>query len=160
MQFSGSVDERAKGINKLHEQIRGHIEKQNEKYRMQANKHRKQMVFKEGYLVWIHLQKECFLAKRRSKLLSRAYGPFKVLLRIEEHAYKIELPVEYGVSTTFNVSHLSPYEENEETTDLRASPHQPGEPNMGIFNEDDLTMAQASTQLSPQAQQNVKVRIE
>ncbi len=31
----------------MHEQIRGHIEKQNEKYRTQANKHRKPMVFKE-----------------------------------------------------------------------------------------------------------------
>jgi hypothetical protein len=37
IQFSGNADERAKGIKKLHEQIRGHIEKQNEKYRTQAN---------------------------------------------------------------------------------------------------------------------------
>ena len=83
-----------------------------------------------------------------------------MLQRIEENAYKIELPGEYGGSATFNVSDLSPYEENEETTYLRASPHQPGEPDMGIFNEDDLAMAQASAQLSPQAQQNVKAQIE
>jgi hypothetical protein len=55
IQFSGDADERAKGIKKLHEQIRGQIEKKNEKYRMQANKHRKPMTFKEGDLVWIHL---------------------------------------------------------------------------------------------------------
>jgi hypothetical protein len=58
IQFSGDVNERAKGINKLHEQIRDHIEKQNENYHMQAKKHRKPMAFKEGDLVWIHLRKE------------------------------------------------------------------------------------------------------
>jgi hypothetical protein len=99
--------------------------------------------------VWIHLRKERFPAKRRSKLLPRADGPFKVLQRIGENAYKIELPGEYGVSATFNVSDLAPYEEIEETTDLRASPHQPGEPDMGMSNNDDLTLAQASFQLSP-----------
>jgi hypothetical protein len=151
IQFSGDADERAKGIKKLHEQIRGQIEKKNEKYRMQANKHRKPMTFKEGDLVWIHLRKERFPAKRRSKLLPRADGPFKVLQRIGENAYKIELPGEYGVSATFNVSDLAPYEEIEETTDLRASPHQPGEPDMGMSNNNDLTLAQASFQLSPQA---------
>jgi hypothetical protein len=67
-----------------------------------------------------------------------------VFQRIGENAYKIELPVECGVSTTFSVSDLSPYEENEETTDLRGSPHQLGEPDMGMSNKDDLTMAQAS----------------
>jgi hypothetical protein len=111
IQFSGDADERAKGIKKLHEQIRGQIEKKNEKYRMQANKHRKPMTFKEGELVWIHLRKECFPVKRRSKLLPRADGPFKVLQRIGENAYKIELPGEYGLSATFNVSDLAPYEE-------------------------------------------------
>ena len=63
---------------------------------MQANKHRKPMTFKEGNLVWIHLRKERFLAKQRFKLLPRTDGPFKVLQRIGENAYKIELPREYG----------------------------------------------------------------
>jgi hypothetical protein len=82
-----------------------------------------------------------------------------VLQRIGENAYKIELPGEYGVSATFNVSDLAPYEEIEETMDLRASPHQPGEPDMGMSNNDDLTLAQASFQLSPQAQQNAKAKM-
>jgi hypothetical protein len=110
------------------------------------------MTFKEGDLVWIHLRKECFSAKRQSKLLPRADGPFKVLQCIGENAYKIELPGEYGVSTTFNVSDLAPYEEIEETMDLRASPHQPGEPDMGMSSNDNLTLVQVSFQLSPQAQ--------
>jgi hypothetical protein len=58
---------------------------------------------------------------------------------IGENAYKIALPREYGVSATFNVSDLSQYEENEETMNLRVSPHQPEESDMGMSNKDDLT---------------------
>jgi hypothetical protein len=82
-----------------------------------------------------------------------------VLQRIRENAYKIELPGEYGVSATFNVSDLTPYEEIEETTNLRASPHQPGEPDMGMSSNDDLALAQASFQLNPQAKQNAKAKM-
>jgi hypothetical protein len=102
--FSGDAEERAKEIKKLHEQIRGSILKKNEKYSKQANKHRKPAAFKEGDLVWIHLRKERFPSKRSSKLMPRADGPFRVLQRIGENAYKIELPGDYGVSATFNVS--------------------------------------------------------
>ena len=105
-------------------------------------------------------QKKCFLGKWQSKLLPRADGPFKVLQRIGENAYNIELLGEYGVFATFNVSDLSPYEENEENTNFRASPHQPGKFDMGMFNKDDLTKTQALARLSPQAQQNAKAQIE
>ena len=108
------------------------------------------MTFKDKNLVWIHLQKERFLVKRWSKLLPRADGSFKVLQRIGENVYKTELPGEYGVSATFNVNDLAPYEEIKETTDLRASPHQPGELDMGMSSTNDLTLVQASLLLSPQ----------
>jgi hypothetical protein len=59
--------------------------------------------------VWIHLRKDRFPAQRKCKLNPRGDGPFKVLEKINNNAYKIDLPTEYGVSTTFNVSDLSPY---------------------------------------------------
>lgn len=36
--------------------------------------------------------------------------PFQVLSKINENAYKIELPGEYGVGVTFNVSDLSTFD--------------------------------------------------
>uniref|UniRef100_A0A2N9I8Y4 RNA-directed DNA polymerase n=1 Tax=Fagus sylvatica TaxID=28930 RepID=A0A2N9I8Y4_FAGSY len=136
--FSGDAEERAKEIKKLHEQIRGSILRNNEKYSKQANKHRKPAAFKEGDLVWIHLRKERFPSKRSSKLMPRADGPFRVLQRIGENAYKIELPGDYGVSATFNVSDLSPYyEDQEDQVDLGTSLHQPGEIDTGVSKKPD-----------------------
>jgi hypothetical protein len=72
-------------------------------------------------------------------LKPRADGPFRMLQRIGENAYKIELPGDYGVSATFNVSDLSPYyEDQEDQVDLGASLHQPGEIDTGVSNKPNL----------------------
>ena len=104
------------------------IVKQIEKYCKQANKHQKPTSFKEGDLVWIHLRKERFPSKRSSKLMPRADGPFRVLQQIGKNAYKMELLGDYRVLATFNVTHLSPYyEDQEDQVELGASFHQPRE---------------------------------
>jgi hypothetical protein len=41
--------------------------------------------------------------------MSRVDGPFKILEKINDNAYKLELPPEFGVSPTFNISDLRPY---------------------------------------------------
>ena len=49
----------------------------------------------------------------------RGNGPFQVLERINDNAYKIDLPSHYGnVSTTFNVSDLSLYDVGDSRTNL------------------------------------------
>jgi hypothetical protein len=112
--YSGDIDERAKAIKSLHEQVRKMIEKQNQKYERQANKYHRAVIFKEGDLVWVHLSKEIFPPRRNAKLKHRGDGPFKILQRIGNNAYKVELSGDYGVSATFNMKDLSPYHgENE-----------------------------------------------
>ena len=56
------------------------------------------------------MRKERFPARRRSKLHPRGDGPFQVLERINDNAYKLDLPGEYNISATFNVSDLSPFD--------------------------------------------------
>jgi hypothetical protein len=58
----------------------------------------------------VHMRKERFSAYRRSKLHSRGDGPFQVLARINNNAYKLDLPGKYNISSTFNVSDLSPFD--------------------------------------------------
>jgi hypothetical protein len=77
--YSGDADERAKAIKDLHEQVSKRIEKQNQKYERQANKHRRAVIFKEGDLVWMHLSKERFSLGRNVKLKHSGDGPLFTL---------------------------------------------------------------------------------
>ncbi|KAK1595958.1 hypothetical protein QYE76_059205 [Lolium multiflorum] len=89
---------------------------------------KKERVFEEGDLVWIHLRKERFPQERNSKLKPRGDGPFKVLKRINNNAYVIDIPTsKYLVSNTFNVSDLSPYHGDEEEQESRTTLSQGGE---------------------------------
>ncbi|PKI48453.1 hypothetical protein CRG98_031158 [Punica granatum] len=110
----------------MHEEVRKKI-RQNEKYKEQDDKFRKPATFKEGDLVWIHLCKERFPQGCFGKLKPRADGPFRILKRVGENAYKVELPRDYGVSATFNVSDLLPYAREDEGSNLGTSLFQPGE---------------------------------
>ena len=56
------------------------------------------------------MRKERFPARRRSKLHPRRDGPFQVQERINDNAYKLDLPGEYNISATFNVFDLSPFD--------------------------------------------------
>ncbi|KAI3472896.1 hypothetical protein Pfo_030916 [Paulownia fortunei] len=71
------------------------------------------------------MRKDRFPEHRRSKLLPRGDGSFQVVECINDNAYKLELPGEYGVSASFNVSDLSPFDVGDE--DLRINPFQEGE---------------------------------
>jgi hypothetical protein len=126
-QFSADVELRAKEIKKLHELVRERIMKQNLRYKTNRDKHRRQQLFEVGDLVWIHLRKERFPKQPNAKLSPRADGPFKIVQKINDNAYKVELPGSYGVSATFNVSDLSPYFDDEPELDSRTSLFQPGE---------------------------------
>lgn len=128
---SFEAEERAKEMKKLHEQVRTQIEKVNELYKQRANKNRKKVVFHPGDLVWLHLRKERFPSKRKNKLMPRSEGPFKILERIGDNAYKLDIPGDMSISATFNVGDLSPYLEDEFLEDLRANPKQPGEDDAG-----------------------------
>ena len=77
----------------------------------------------------IHLRKERFPEERNSKLKPRGDGPYKVLKRINDNAYVIDIPhSKYVVSNSFNVSDLSPYYgEDDEMEESRTTLSQGGE---------------------------------
>ena len=81
----------------------------NEKYRIAGSKGRKEIKFEPGDLVWLYLTKDWFPELRKSKLMPRAAGPYKIIEKINDNAYKLELPPEFGVSPTFNIADLKPY---------------------------------------------------
>jgi hypothetical protein len=114
-------------ILKMHETTKLNIVKMNEKYRIAVSKVRKEVKLEPSDLVWLHLRKERFLELRKSKLMSRAAGPFKILTKINDNAYKLELPSEFGVSPSFTISDLRPYLGEEDEMPSRTTSIQEGE---------------------------------
>lgn len=55
----------------------------------------------------MHSRKNKFPSQRKYKLQARGDDPFQVLECINDNAYKIDSPLDYGVSKTFNVIYLS-----------------------------------------------------
>ncbi|KAK1641612.1 hypothetical protein QYE76_059417, partial [Lolium multiflorum] len=139
--------QRAELILKLHETTKDNIERMNAKYKIAGDRGRKHVVFDVGDLVWLHLRKDRFPALRKSKLMPRAAGPFKVLEKINDNAYKLELPAELGpVSPTFNIADLKPYfgEEDElasRTTSIQEGGHDEDIPSI------DTTAVPTATQI-------------
>ena len=83
---SVEASKRVEEIKHLHDQVKLRIEKSNASYQAQANKHKKRVVFQPVDLVWVHLRKERFPSKRKSKLMPRADGPFDILERVNDNA--------------------------------------------------------------------------
>jgi len=73
---SVEASRRVEEIQKLYEMVKTRIEKANASYQLQANKHKKKVMFHPGDLVWVHLRKERFPSKCKSKLMPREDGPF------------------------------------------------------------------------------------
>jgi transposase InsO family protein len=98
--------QRAELMLQMHETTKENIERMNVKYKISGDKGRKQLDFKPGDLVWLHLRKERFPDLIKSKLMPRADGPFKVFEKINENAYKLDLSADFGVSPIFNIADL------------------------------------------------------
>jgi hypothetical protein len=106
---------KAELVKSIHERVQLQIAQKNEKFASQANKGRRRIIFEPGDWVWIHMRKERFPAHRRTKLQPRGDGPFQILEKINDNAYKVDLPGEYNVSATFNVYDLSPYDAGDDS---------------------------------------------
>jgi hypothetical protein len=95
VQNNFDATQHAKLILKLHA-TKDNIERMNVKYKVAGGRGRKHVVFDIGDIVWLHLRKDCFPDLCMSKLMPRADGPFKVIEKINDNAYKLELPADFG----------------------------------------------------------------
>ena len=72
-----------------------------------ADKHRSKRVFQEGDQVYLKLQpyvQSSLAARDNQKLSFRYYGPFTVLQRISQVAYKLDLPETARIHPVVHVS--------------------------------------------------------
>ncbi|RDX88532.1 hypothetical protein CR513_29858, partial [Mucuna pruriens] len=104
---------RAQFVQRLYDKARLNMERKGEQYAKTTNKGRKEVFFKEGDLRFPHL--------RKYKLLPRKDDLFKIIKKINDNAYKVEIPQEFGASTSFNVINLTPYAAGTQALNLRSN---------------------------------------
>jgi hypothetical protein len=71
--------------------------------------------------------------------MPRVDGLFKVLEKINENAYKLDLPTNFGVSPTFNIADLKSYLGEEDELELRTTQMQEGDYDVNINISDTST---------------------
>ena len=77
--------------------------------KMYADKHRIERSFEVGDLVYLRLQpyrQPSLKKKGAEKLKPRFYGPYKIIRKVGEVAYELELPQESKIHNVFHVSSL------------------------------------------------------
>ncbi|RVW36518.1 Transposon Ty3-I Gag-Pol polyprotein [Vitis vinifera] len=99
----------ARHIRDIHEKVREKIKISNENYKEAADAHRRYIQFQEGDLVMVRLRPERFHPSTYQKLQAKKAGPFRVLKRLGENAYLLELPSNLHFSPIFNVEDLHIY---------------------------------------------------
>jgi len=106
---SESASTFASHIHDLHKEVSKKIQKSNAQYKFYADLHHRHLEFNEGDYVMTRIHPERFPPGAVKKLTTRNADPFKILKKINSNAYVIDLPPDFGTSSTFNIPDLVAY---------------------------------------------------
>jgi hypothetical protein len=96
-------------IRQIHLQVQETLQKSQEKYKARHDQHRTEKSFKVGDRVWLQLNKERLQGPGK-KIKALRYGPFEILEKVGDNAYRLSLPPYMHIYSVVNVENLKLYE--------------------------------------------------
>ncbi len=103
------VKEWAQERERLTKELRDRLQIAQNRMKQQADKHRREKEYTVGSWVYLRLQpyrQVSVAARKNPKLAARYYGPFEILARVGEVAYRLCLPQGSQIHPVFHVSQL------------------------------------------------------
>jgi hypothetical protein len=98
--------------DKLIQQLKSNLERAQQYMKKQADKHRTNINLQVGDLVLVKLQRyrqQSLALRKNQKLGMRYFGPFEIIAKVGEVAYKLKLPDHAKIHSVFHVSQLKPF---------------------------------------------------
>jgi hypothetical protein len=96
-------------IQSIHQVVQEQLEKSQAKYKARHDKHRVDHSFEVGDEVWLYISKERLKGEGK-KLKPIRYGPFKIVDKIGNNAFRLDLPPYMQMYAVVNVENLKLYD--------------------------------------------------
>jgi hypothetical protein len=96
-------------IQSIHQVVQEQLEKSQAKYKARHDKHRIDHSFEVGDEVWLYINKERLKGEGK-KLKPIRYGPFKIVDKIGNNAFRLDLPPYMQMYAVVNVENLKLYD--------------------------------------------------
>ena len=96
-------------MKEIHQEVKRRLQKNTEKYKERIDRTMRDLQYKVGDMVMVHLKVERLPKGKYTKLMMRKMGPFKILQKCGTNSYKVESPLDIGLSNIFNVFDIYPY---------------------------------------------------
>lgn len=106
---SGQAEDFTQTIKEVQEQVKKAILESTQKLKVKIDEKRREVQFKVGDYVMVHLSKARIQSGKPTKLQMKRVGPCEILEKYGENAYKVDLPSDLAISPVFNVADLVMY---------------------------------------------------